>query len=311
MAFGDSLSAGAFSHGLQHNILSSFAEYRGESFANGADPGAITIHNLIKKHNPNVTGGSIGKDGFIELCYGPLCPSGSKGWNATVDQLNASQSGALASNLPHEARDYLVPQVQARNIPASTFKYLNIQVGSNDQCTLCSQAALGFGPGTPDSFESTNTIVNVVGVLKVSDVYIITQDEYCEVISGLPHLNIECECMLLPGPIGDATRSLMDKTRDQYNERLIKIVKDYQAAHYPDFAVTWQPAAFDLARYPAKGELLDCFHPSLQTHQLTAAEIWNRLPGSDAERGVLQPWIEKPTFRCLKEDDRIQMSALL
>jgi phospholipase B1 len=46
MALGDSITAGCFSHGLQDNILSSFAEYRGESYANGADPGAITIPNV-------------------------------------------------------------------------------------------------------------------------------------------------------------------------------------------------------------------------------------------------------------------------
>jgi phospholipase B1 len=40
--------------------------------------------------------------------------------------------------------------------------------------------------------------------------------------------------MLLPGPLGDVTRSLMDKLKDQYNARLIKIAKDYQTAHYPD-----------------------------------------------------------------------------
>jgi phospholipase B1 len=78
------------------------------------------------------------------------------GWNQPVDQLNAAQSGALASNLLHEVRgplqisqyqpwlnmavaclDYLVPRVKALNIAASRYKYLSLQIGSNDLCQLC------------------------------------------------------------------------------------------------------------------------------------------------------------------------------
>jgi phospholipase B1 len=61
----------------------------------------------------------------------------------------------MASNLPHEARDYLVPLTKLRGIPSKAFKYLNLQIGSNDQCALCTQAALGFGPGSADDFESS------------------------------------------------------------------------------------------------------------------------------------------------------------
>ncbi|PVF99576.1 hypothetical protein CPB86DRAFT_281396 [Serendipita vermifera] len=326
MALGDSITAGCFSHGLQDNILASFGEYRGDSYANGANPGAITIPNLIKNYNANVTGGSLGSNPIPELCYGPLCPIGPFGWNPSVDQLNAAQSGAMASNLPHEARDYLVPLVKLRNIPAKAFKYLNLQIGSNDQCALCTQAALGFGPGSADDFEANirktleiiragipNTVVNILGVIKVSDVYTITLNEpYCEVIPGIPHYNIECPCMLLPGSVGDTTRALMDKLKDQYNERLIKIVKDYQTAHYSDFAVTWQPASFEIAGFPVSAlSDVDCFHPSLKAHQFIAAGVWNRLVGDNAERSTSQPWVDTLSYRCLQEDDRIQTSALL
>jgi len=40
--------------------------------------------------------------------------------------------------------------------------------------------------------------------------------------------------MLLGGDLGKATRAAMDSLQDQYNERLIKIVKEYQVAKYPD-----------------------------------------------------------------------------
>lgn len=85
---------------------------------------------------------------------GPLCLPGSLGYDASVDQLNGALSGALASNLPHEVNDYLIPQVRAKNIPTGAFKYLNLQIGSNDICLLCPQSAINLGPGSADDFES-------------------------------------------------------------------------------------------------------------------------------------------------------------
>lgn len=71
-----------------------------------------------------------------------------------MDQLNAAQTGALASNLPHEVKDYLIPQVKKRGIPRDKFKYINFQIGSNDLCWLCAEASIGIGPGSADDFEA-------------------------------------------------------------------------------------------------------------------------------------------------------------
>ena len=35
---------------------------------------------------------------------GPICPIGPFGWNETVDQLSAAQTGALVANLMHEVK---------------------------------------------------------------------------------------------------------------------------------------------------------------------------------------------------------------
>lgn len=42
------------------------------------------------------------------------------------------------------------------------------------------------------------------------------------------------QCALFGGALGEATRAQMDKLMNQYNERLIKIAKEYQAKHYSD-----------------------------------------------------------------------------
>ncbi|CAE6356179.1 unnamed protein product [Rhizoctonia solani] len=281
MAVGDSITAGAFSEGInRQNLLLNFVEFRGLSYAGGGDAGAITVPNLLKHYNKTLVGGSKGVNLGIELCFGPLCPVGSAGWNQPVDQLNAAQSGALASNLLHEVRDYLVPQVKAAGITANQFKYLSFQIGSNDLCQLCLAADALFGPGTQSDFEANiretleyvrknipNTLVNLFGVFQVSQIYGLTLNEpYCQqFIPNVTHYNLECT------------------------------------------AVIWQPPAVPLDKYPIESlSSLDCFHPSTATHQRIAAGLWNRLTLDETARAASFDWETTPKFRCLQADDRIK-----
>ncbi|KZV88555.1 hypothetical protein EXIGLDRAFT_678820 [Exidia glandulosa HHB12029] len=322
MAIGDSITAGCFAKGIQTNPLDTLDEWRGVSYAGGGDAGAVTIPNLIKHYNPALTGGAVGNHG-IELCFGPLCPIGPVGWDPTVDQLNAAQSGALATNLLHMVKDYLVPQVKARNISASAFKYLNLQIGSNDLCQLCAESLVPTGA---DLFESSvrdaleyvrsnipNTVVNVIGQIPVSQIYPLTLNQpYCSQLVPLPHENIECSCALLPGAVGNATRTLMDNLQAQFDARLLKIVKDYQTKAYPDFVAIWQPLPLPLAQFPIESlSNVDCFHPSAKTHERVAAAGWNRLTLDAAARGETFTWEDVPTVRCLEAGDRIQTKGAL
>lgn len=60
--------------------------------------------------------------------------------------------------------------------------------------------------------------------------------------------------------------------------RLLKIVKDYQEHGYPSFAMLWQPATIALSQWPIEAvSQVDCFHPSVETHERIAAGVWNRL----------------------------------
>jgi phospholipase B1 len=129
-----------------------------------------------------------------------------------------------------------------------------------------------------------NTIVNILGVSKgklsccdpcsisriygpltVSDIYYLTK--------GLRplHHNIGCRCAMLDGDIGQSTRDLMDDLMNQYSvysrssrfvsmlllvadDRLVRIITEYQTKNYPDFAVLWFPANVPLSSYPITGE---------------------------------------------------------
>jgi phospholipase B1 len=69
--------AGFAMMGVDYNFTgvlntSTLTEYRGNSYAVGADTGAITIPSFIKNYNPNVKGGSV-LSHAASLCYGVLC----------------------------------------------------------------------------------------------------------------------------------------------------------------------------------------------------------------------------------------------
>lgn len=56
---------------------------------------------------------------------------------------------------------------------------------------------------------------------------------------------------------------------------------------------------------------VDCFHPSLKSHELLAIGYWNRLVGTAEEKAIPAAWTTSPTLRCLEEDDRILTSTLV
>ncbi|KAH7103679.1 hypothetical protein BKA62DRAFT_48226 [Auriculariales sp. MPI-PUGE-AT-0066] len=325
MALGDSITAGALAEGLQTNPFNILKEWRGVSYAIGGDPGAITVPNLMSHYsNTRPKGASVGSHG-LQICFGPLCLPGSLGWNSKVDQFSAALTGALASNLLHEAKDYLVPQYKASGVSDSALKYMSFQIGSNDVCQLC--ALGGIGDGIANGFEKDvratlehvrknipNVLVNIAGVFQVSQIYPLTQGKaWCnKILPAIPHVNLECSCALLGGAAGNVTRSLMDDLADQYNTRLQKIVKEYQQMKYPGFAAVWQPIDLPLTTFPVEAlSDVDCFHPSTMTHQRMAMAIYSRLTLPQTEREKSFVWQDTPTVRCLEDTDRIDTTSLL
>lgn len=105
----------------------------------------------------------------------------------------------------------------------------------------------------------------------------------------------------------------MDELQTQYNDRLLKIVSDYQRARDPTFAVTYVASGIPFQDYPIEAlSNVDCFHPSLDTHRFIAAGMWNRLIGDKGVRSQpFAPWTRDLTFRCLEEGDRIITDALI
>ncbi|KAG8717615.1 hypothetical protein FRC08_007098 [Ceratobasidium sp. 394] len=340
MAIGDSITAGAFAKGIDpDDKYLNWVEWRGLSYAGGGEEGAVTIPNLLKHYNNTLVGGAQGYNPGYEICFGSGCPVGSVGWNNTVDNLNAGQSGAYASNLLHEAQDYLAPQVKALNISEDQFKYLSFQVGANDVCQLCAAADIPMGPSTKRDFENNvraalehvrtnipNTLVNLFGAWQLTDIYALTSGQsYWYVASYTPlspiltkgrsqqtapfveRFAIGCPCIAGTGDVGNFTRNQMDRLVEQYNTVLQNITADYKSKNYDNFAVIWQPPNIPFKEYPVEAvNNLDCFHPSTAAHERIAAGLWNRLTLSTTARAAPFTWEETPKYRCLEETDRIQ-----
>ncbi|CAE7217895.1 unnamed protein product [Rhizoctonia solani] len=325
MAIGDSFTAAAFAKGINPgNKDLNWVEWRGVSYAGGGDPGAITMPNLLKHYNSTLVGGAVGYNPRTEVCFGAGCPVGPVGWNKTVDVLNAAQTGAYASNLLHEAQDYLAPQVKAMGIAEGRFKFLSFQVGANDVCSLCAAVDAPMGPGTKSDFETNiratlehvrqnipNTLVNLFGSWQLTDIYSLVSSSgqtYCK--QSMPFVErvaVGCPCLTGQGEVGEFTRGQMDRLVQQYNTVLQNIAADYKTKNYKDFAVIWQPPNLPFKDYPIQAlSNVDCVHMSTIMNERIAAGLWNRLTLDTAARAAPFTWEETPTFRCLEESDRIR-----
>lgn len=311
MALGDSVSAGFYAR--SRSALELF-EWRGVSYVTGADEGAITLANLVNHYASGLVGGSHGKQ------YTTLCPVGDDMCTPQLEPdvagMNAAISGAHASNLAHET-EYLIRQYLDSPKSNDGWTFLNVMVGANDQCQYGCGHYLGdvqaYAEGVFKAVEQVRAVVprllvNIIGNLKVSDIYAKTMyDPWCSPLP-LPHLSIECGCALTPGPVGDATRAAMDKLAANYDVALRALINDWNAENDPDFSVAYQPGnIFSVADGPIQAlSRADCFHPSVKGHRNLAAGIWNRLSFSNEKKGIPTAWNTTAVhLRCLQDNDRI------
>ncbi|KAJ2994594.1 hypothetical protein HDV02_001483 [Globomyces sp. JEL0801] len=288
-AIGDSITAGFAAKGSRGPLsLKNLFEQRGVSWSMGSDAGAVSVANFVKNYNPNVIGGSVGEH-FVNICYGPLCPPFQ--YKPDLDRFNAARSGALAANLPDEV-DWLIRQMKKNpNVDmANDYKLVNLFIGSNDVCLGCQPFFKDFVFGG-DQFEDTmrdvlfklqwnipKVIVNIHQQFDVSQLYDLTRWEpKCIAIRALS-LGLQCSCAF--APFGDKKRRDMKELAAEYNRRLEKIQKDFLADKNDNFMVLLNPSFRDVNIKQWDMSYIsdvDCFHPSLKTHELMAVSSWNNL----------------------------------
>ncbi|RHZ86068.1 hypothetical protein Glove_55g17 [Diversispora epigaea] len=320
LALGDSITtafgadAKCKDDGGDNNYLEELYEYRGVSYAMGGDDGAISLANFYKHYSPELRGASVGNH-IVEICYGILCPP--KQYHPELDNLNAALTGAMVKNLDYEI-DYLLSQYEKESEEfKNSFKFLNLFIGSNDICLICSHSIPWI---TEKKFERylmnaiekirlniPNVIINIMDEFNVSQIYNLTkgQTEYCTKLAALP--NFECECAFIEGPIGVHNRRQMDELSRKYNEAIKRIVQYYSEQPSNTFAVINHHFEYILTSFPIDSlSCVDCFHPSTKLHQLVAKTLWNSLPFSSLGPKLVN-WESDKKIRCWNEQDRIRI----
>ncbi|KAI8817250.1 uncharacterized protein EV422DRAFT_229073 [Fimicolochytrium jonesii] len=317
MALGDSITAAFGARGSNWGVpFTQLDENRGISFASGSDAGAVSVFNFAKHFNNKAYGGSYGNH-LVEVCYGQLCPVFE--WSPQ-DVLNVALSGAKFENLDKEVNHLIDITRNNKNVDLQNdWKYLNLLIGANDVCGSCTT------PTTSQQYDAyirnvlekvrkniPRTIVNVISLFKVSQIWELTKrDPHC-IGLRIAGLHLECTCALSLGDtlLGVHTRKIMDDQIDVWNAQLVKIVADYKNK-YNDFAVIMDPGvgAADLRKFP-KNYIsdLDCFHPSAVAHAYVAKFVWNNLFLDSRSKVTPMDAGKAVQIYCPTENDRIQVA---
>ncbi|TPX71932.1 hypothetical protein SpCBS45565_g00917 [Spizellomyces sp. 'palustris'] len=318
-ALGDSITAGLGAKGIVRGdppSIENIMEDRGVSFSMGGDPDALTLPNLIQYYRQDLVGASMGSH-LTEICYGPWCPPFQY---RPSDNMNAAQSGAMASNLEYELT-YLITRLRTEQAVdfENDFKLITIFIGNNDACFGCEPFS-GHTYLSPELFEMAirallekihlnvpRAVVNLMMGFNVSQVWDLTHDDpYCSKLrnSGLV---FECTCAFL-SPI---LRTLMDTIIQSYNERLASIAKSYQDRQDPGFAVIVDPLLKNVRIQDWTLEHLsnvDCFHPTVQAHEVLAKGVWHNLFRSSEDKlNAVAPDEDIPIW-CPTNESRIMMT---
>lgn len=279
-ALGDSITAG---FGIRATTPARvLVPNRGESFSIGGDQsldeGVITLTNIIRKFNPNVTGFSI--------CARTREHKDS-GFNVAVP-------GATNRGLEGQATELINKMLTWEGIDYHhDWKIITLFIGGNDLCRSCT--AVGGEMFSPDAYRDgikaaldllhrhvPRAFVNLQAMLDISMVPDLThpgQEELCDQLH-----RAECPCAVEERENnGTGTFNLTLRERQlEYFDKINELVTSGVYDNRSDFTVILQPHLRDytVPQY-ANGSYVmdfiapDCFHPSVLAHQTFAYMLWN------------------------------------
>lgn len=303
LALGDSITAG---FGLKGDL----AEYRGESFSAGGDPGAWTLPNLLRTFggNAKVAGASRGVRRGIHTS-----DRGCEGGDVALCQMNAAVDGAdMRRMLPQvEYLSRLLGSCSGCDAPfqnhTGDWKVVTLFAGIAD--AVFSAAPEGRGP-TPtrdfrDSFERVlwavktrlggRVYVNVLALPRhLSHVETIIRDNVgCKLFYALSHLP--------GGPVRWTDVTSWDRALDEYNEAMQLVIRTH-AGLDPSFVVVFQPFLRDLLLETQMLEHMDCLHPNSLLAGNMSVALWNSMIGAKVVEAI--DFHAEPL--CPSEDTRLR-----
>lgn len=301
MALGDSITAAFGAMGRNVGISKLLNEFRGLSFAGGADTNTTSLYTAFRHYYPKLVGGSTGNHLLVKtgMTYYPN------------DALNAAQSGAHSYELNIQI-DRL-KKVMKTNFSSlmSEWKFASLFIGANDVCSNCEvplqQQVDMFGANVKAALialqsEFQPLFVAVTPIFNISGVYDRAQKKlYCTGIHAIPWA---CKCVFTNNTV---SRARADIAATMMRARLAAIVKSF-AGISSTFGVTMLPFTSNVNPAYLPDEFfsnLDCFHPSAYGQQQLAINAWNQLFLPSTQRAsTLKPGVIP---YCPTADDRLQL----
>jgi len=287
-AIGDSITA-AFA------VEGSVWEYRDESWSIGGGDEKTTFANIVKYFRDDVWGASVG-DHLPEVHGDEHEPDD--------DVCNAAQSSAKAGDIAEQQIPYLVQQIQQNtNIDFNNdWKLVTIWIGSNDLCGSCKgnvtdEAAqyLATLDAALDLLHQSlpRTFVNLISNVNLTQLALVArQSESCQEVHWFV---AECSCVFRAT---DEQLVILTQAQIAFNQQIHAVANKWNNVD-DQFAVVVQPFLEQLLIPDLSWvSTLDCFHPSLKTHEALAVNLWNVAMMPIAQKpviGDLTPTLSCPT----------------
>ena len=300
-ALGDSITAAFAASG-------SIWEYRESSFFIGMGKNSTTTANFLKQVNPAVIGGPT---------VGHLPEVAGEGHDALQDILSAAQSEAKIADLLPGGRGpqipYMISEMQELNNLGymslkNDWKIVNIWIGANDLCEVCKDmqpdaphGAIYFANLLNQTLTMIHanipkTFVNLIPFFGLGQIYNLTRPYiWCDTVHSVFS---ECACMFSQEEID---RQNMDLVGTQYNTKMKDLSAWWNSQGISDFAVVVQPGNIGF-KVPDISfvSTLDCFHPSLEAHEMLGVGLWNQMLQPMSQK--TSPWVLPQTPVCPVND---------
>jgi len=232
----------------------------------------VTVPNILKKYNPNLTGYSIGN-----------------GKETTANaKLNVGVSGARSYDLVGQV-DALYAKLQSGYDFENSWKLVNVFIGGNDLCDYCSDKTKNspenYRKNVEDALDSIKSRIPKVFVNLIAPPDVTLLGQISEGLCGLLHA-FECGCA------SDDSTHVIHRSyiQELYNLALLPKYHDQ-----PDFHVVLQPFLAEIVIPTVNGKpdisyfAPDCFHFSGKAHQAAAVALWNNMVEDEEKKKTWYP----------------------
>ncbi|XP_070579245.1 phospholipase B1, membrane-associated-like [Ptychodera flava] len=225
------------------------------------EDGALTLANILRTYNPNITGYSLGS--------GPAS-------SIEKARLNVAIPGARSRDMLDQAEVLIGRMKNMTDVDYDNdWKMVTLFIGGNDLCACSDISAKEFANNIKEALdlmhsEMPRTFVNVVQVILVTEINKLTTPD-CHLAHG-----IYCPCA--KEFYNTDWKDVFELTK-AYHRAVEDMILYGQFDTRDDFTVVIQPFFEETYIRENDHNILspDCFHLSEFGHQISAMSLWNNL----------------------------------